>query len=587
MLIVTNAKQSEFLFESNYQKTEEQNGEALEISFSSFYFPENIGHSILDYETLIEDEDGHEYKVKQFKQVGNEKQVTALHIFFELGEQMKNDMFGGTHTFDEFASFLFNGTGWTYKNDGLSGSEVIENFGNNNILKLITDLRDNYKCEIEILPGKVVRFAPIVGEKTDFQYRYKHNINTLTQSIDTTSLKTQITGIGGNGVNVTYTSPLANNPLIGIRVADTYEDSNIVDKDEMIKVLKEKIKDIPDTTIEISVNEIDGNVGDFVFIIHDEMNLDYETRILSKKTTRNKYEGTVTVGNVLPKTIVDALVTQKATIVENNKVMRSKFEQTNERINMEVETINESIANITIKGSEEIEAKVMNKVDEKLAAVTIRTDEIELKVEDVNTTIDDLGTRVSSNESLISQHSSQISMKVSQTDFNGNTIASLINQTADTVTIDASKINLRGAVTVLSDLSNDLGSITAGNIDLQTDIKVGSRVWLNGGYEGGIYFDRLGSSGKLYSTGTNLVLANDNVQISTMYGATVYGGLRVEGGLTVDGMPVTGGGGYSAPSGDYPTTRTSGLSFGFSTAADRLYVGLNGYDYGYIPLTPL
>ena len=97
MLIVTNATQSEVLFESNYEKVEEQNGAALQISFSSFSFPENIGHDILDYEVLIEDEDGHEYKVKQFKQAGTEKQVTALHIYFELANQYKNDMFGGTH----------------------------------------------------------------------------------------------------------------------------------------------------------------------------------------------------------------------------------------------------------------------------------------------------------------------------------------------------------------------------------------------------------------------------------------------------------------------------------------------------------
>ncbi|PRR84735.1 Prophage endopeptidase tail [Clostridium luticellarii] len=43
-----------------------------------------------------------------------------------------------------------------------------------------------------------------------------------------------------------------------------------------------------------------------------------------------------------------------------------------------------------------------------------------------------------------------ISLKVSQTDYTGNTIASLINQTATTVTIDAGKINLNGYVTVSS-----------------------------------------------------------------------------------------------------------------------------------------
>ena len=42
----------------------------------------------------------------------------------------------------------------------------------------------------------------------------------------------------------------------------------------------------------------------------------------------------------------------------------------------------------------------------------------------------------------------QISSKVSSTDFNGNNIVSRINQTATTITIDASKINLVGKVTI-------------------------------------------------------------------------------------------------------------------------------------------
>ena len=44
----------------------------------------------------------------------------------------------------------------------------------------------------------------------------------------------------------------------------------------------------------------------------------------------------------------------------------------------------------------------------------------------------------------------QISSKVASADYNGNTIASLINQTATTVAIDASRINLTGYVTISS-----------------------------------------------------------------------------------------------------------------------------------------
>ncbi len=53
-------------------------------------------------------------------------------------------------------------------------------------------------------------------------------------------------------------------------------------------------------------------------------------------------------------------------------------------------------------------------------------------------------------QSQIQQNAEDISLKVSQTDYNGNTIASLINQTATTVAIEAQHINLTGAVTISS-----------------------------------------------------------------------------------------------------------------------------------------
>ena len=58
-----------------------------------------------------------------------------------------------------------------------------------------------------------------------------------------------------------------------------------------------------------------------------------------------------------------------------------------------------------------------------------------------------LTTRVQSAESSITQQAGLISSKVSQQDYNGETIASLINQSADTVSIHASHIQLEGVVT--------------------------------------------------------------------------------------------------------------------------------------------
>lgn len=57
-----------------------------------------------------------------------------------------------------------------------------------------------------------------------------------------------------------------------------------------------------------------------------------------------------------------------------------------------------------------------------------------------------LTTRLSTAESTITQQADLISQKVSKTDYNGNTIASLINQTATTIKLQAAKIALDGYV---------------------------------------------------------------------------------------------------------------------------------------------
>ena len=73
---------------------------------------------------------------------------------------------------------------------------------------------------------------------------------------------------------------------------------------------------------------------------------------------------------------------------------------------------------------------------------------IELKASASDVTA--LANRVTTAEIAIDAQAGQISSKVSQTDYTGSTIASLINQSATTVKIQAQHINLEGAVTISS-----------------------------------------------------------------------------------------------------------------------------------------
>lgn len=127
-------------------------------------------------------------------------------------------------------------------------------------------------------------------------------------------------------------------------------------------------------------------------------------------------------------------------------------------------------------------ASTISDVKREDGEILAKQSQILQDIDSINLSVSAFDSRIGAAESSISVQAGQISSKVSQTDYNGNAIASLINQTATTISILASKINLVGAVTVLSDITGNLGTITAGNIDLNEGIKIGEFLWLGQGF---------------------------------------------------------------------------------------------------------
>ncbi|MGE7910836.1 phage tail protein [Lysinibacillus xylanilyticus] len=610
MLIVTNGTQAEPILETNYEKIEELNG-ALRISFTSFLHEKNPGHPLLDFETIIEDEDSHEYVVKDFGGDTISKKATAVHIYFSLADEFKYDIYSGTRTFDDFMSFVLAGTGWTFINENVDGHQLLPNFGEANPIVLIDQLCAAFNCERQILPGKVLRFTKKIGADHDIQFRYRHNIETLSYSVNTANLKTQIRGYGAEGIDITYTSPLADSPRIGIRVTDPIHDEKIESAEEMTTRLASELPPAPETNIKVKVTTVDGNVGDLVWLIHEDLELEYQTRILSKKTKRDYSNSEVEVGNTQAKSIVDALLNQHATINANDKRYRSKFEQTNDRIDLEVEEIGASIAAIHIRADSitqsvtdlnnnlssritqtaaeirgEVSAQVITinnniqTVRNDVSAVSQTASQIQSTVTSQQTQISGLGSRMSNAESSITQQAYQIESKVSVSDFTGNTVVSKINQTATTISIQASKINLVGAVTFLSDITGRLGTITAGtingvdiygaNINIQQDASIGSTLYLQGTTNRGIVFH---GNNTIYANGTYMDLSAPYVRLNGNYNElngynTIYGQLNVPQATGLSGL-----------------VRANSSGIGISTSGGNLYVQVNGSTIGSVKLT--
>lgn len=456
MLTVTKDNQTEMLNQiQGFEMDEEVNG-SLVVKFTSFSVPNNPGHSLIDQRPIIT-VDGYDFRLAQLKNNNKRKDVTALSTFYDLVGKRQETIFGGTHTLNEFASFIFQGTGWTFTSE-VPGYRLIPNFGENNVIVLKEALCVAFECEMKILPNNRVHFAPKIGPDNDAQYRRGHNIKSLGESVDWSKMRTQITGYGANGLVITYTSP--NAEKYGVHVADPITDDEITESSTMLERLKSELVDYPEAYFELDAVELTiKELGERVWLIDEVMGIEYQTRVLSKKTIirGNKLvTSSVILGTTLPRKNADLLVSQKVEIDENRKEYRSKFTQTNELIHMSVEEVNASIATLDIK-ADNISLTVNNRITNEMAAINVKADNISL-------TVGNLGSRLSGTEASLSIQAGEILQKVSKYDYNGQTISSLITQDPYAISLMAQNLALQGLVTVTNLQTPGATIIDGGNV---------------------------------------------------------------------------------------------------------------------------
>gem|GEM_PF-5732850 len=445
MLIVSNIDGSQVEPLTHHQglKIEEEVNGSFALSFTSFNVPENPGHELLIEECFVIVE-GQEFRVKQLNENQYSKSVVAIHTFYDLADDRQDTIYGGTHTFAEFAAFTLNGTGWTFTTD-IADSALIENFGNANIVSLINALCAAFQCEYQILPNKVIHFDYEIGPDNDAVYRYKHNVVALSKKVDTTKLKTFIEGYGADGLKVSYTSP--NAQTFGIRKNEPISDDRFTQVDSLLEHIKSQLTDEPEVYFELDSAELlNRELGERVWLIYEPMNIEFQTRIL--KQTREFRNGTlvttsVALGNTLPKSTEDILVSQKVEIDTNKKQTQSKFDQTNDYIKSEVERVDESIATLEIK-ADNIELSVTNLETDMNAQFTVMSGEISSKV-------------------------------------TAGEAQSIFYQNANSFTFDADQINFYGHI--FGD-----GATFKGNIETLQNIKVGNNIEMQGNTGGLIRF---------------------------------------------------------------------------------------------------
>lgn len=219
-----------------------------------------------------------------------------------------------------------------------------------------------------------------------------------------------------------------------------------------------------------------------------------------------------------------------------NEYRKTQVDAVNQRISMLNGRTNTIIANIdefsvtltevkteTQKNTSDIKV-VGSRVSTAETKIAQNAEQIALKAN--LTTVESIENRVSSAESSIILNANEISLKVSQTEYNGNTISSLINQTATSIQIQADKINLQGNVSVKGEFETNYGNNTVKIQEGKVKFYEGSKLtgWMKGGVnifgidKNGIYVDgyiesfgvnaRYFSSGGLQGTSGSVSLVN-------------------------------------------------------------------------------
>jgi hypothetical protein len=179
------------------------------------------------------------------------------------------------------------------------------------------------------------------------------------------------------------------------------------------------------------------------------------------------------------------------TIEKTKKEFASKIEQTESMITLEVERIDQSVSSLKIEA-----------------------DNITLSVQS-------LDGRVGTAESQLVIQAGQISSKVSSTDYNGNTIVSMINQTPESIKIQAKNIEMTGIVT-FNDLETEGATIINGaNIATQS-------MSADAIFGGWLRFSNFSSIFEQTDFGTTMVFSSANYKFEPN-GIIDFGGNQVTG----------------------------------------------------------
>ena len=262
----------------------------------------------LDYNNIT-------YKIVYVKQQtrgnGFYLNVRATPLFYwEFDKSIIHENHDGSHTANEAFRKVFEGTGYNYVLVDFSPSLEWEGFGKGSTrLEMFKRLIDRYGYEFTI-NGSTVTMRHLVGNDTNFMYKYKLNASNVSKSTDASAMFTHIKGFGSfdegeedyfNNAKLKreFTSPLAD--IVGKWEGKPIVDGRVKQADTLDEMMKEAVESSLDITVEGTLHDIrkmgyDVAVptkGDRVWLLDERIDLEQEIRVYSVKTTYDERDNII------------------------------------------------------------------------------------------------------------------------------------------------------------------------------------------------------------------------------------------------------------------------------------------------------
>src|SRR5699024_9006276 len=123
--------------------------------------------------------------------------VRATPLFYwEFSKSIIHENHDGSHTANRAFRTVFDGTGFNFVLVDFSPAVTIEGFGKGSSrLELFKRLLDRYNYEF-IIQGRTVYMHHLIGNDTNFMYKYKLNASNVSSTTDATEYFTHIKGFG-------------------------------------------------------------------------------------------------------------------------------------------------------------------------------------------------------------------------------------------------------------------------------------------------------------------------------------------------------------------------------------------------------